>query len=134
MTCRHLKTFLLSLAECPKESLLLLPRHLTGKAPGILAIHQDGNTRPYAYGKSEVAGLAGDPDLPYGLELCLRGDVVICPDRFPYESRSLANSPFKEQFNKFRIFLRTETKEIELTEDLYRGCVGNRQLLQGWTP
>ena len=71
---------------------LLLPHHPGGQPlPGILAIHQDGNNRPYQFGKSEPAGVAGDPDLAYGLELCLRGYVVICPDRFP--SRAAAWPP-----------------------------------------
>lgn len=116
------------------QAFLLLPHQQTAKVPGILAIHQDGATRPYSHGKSEVAGLGGDPALKYGLELCQRGYVVICPDRFPFESRSLANSPFKEVFEQFRIFLRTSAGEVELTEDLYQGCVANRLLLQGYTP
>lgn len=117
------------------QAFLLLPPQQKEKAPGILAIHQDGDVRPYRYGKSEVAGLGGDPELKYGIELCQRGYVVICPDRFPFESRSLANSRFKETFDKFRIFLRLENgKEIELTEDLYAGCWGNRLQMEGKSP
>jgi hypothetical protein len=59
--------------------------------------------------------------------LCLRGYVVICPDRFPFESRSLARTRVKEQFDEFRIF--TE-HGLELTEDLYAGCVANRLLFE----
>ncbi len=108
------------------------------KGPGILAIHQDGGRRPYQFGKSEPAGLGGDPELAYGLELCLRGYVVICPDRFPFESRSLANSPFKETFAQFPIYTRyydekNELKENDLSEDLYRGCVAGRLLFEGRT-
>lgn len=106
-----------------------------GKAPGILAIHQDGGVRPYSYGKSEVTGLGGDPELKYGIELCQRGYVVICPDRFPFESRSLANSRFKATFDQFRIFLQLENGgEIELTEDLYAGCRGNRLHMEDISP
>lgn len=116
------------------QAFLLIPHQLSAKVPGVLAIHQDGATRPYTYGKSEVTGLGGDPQLKYGLELCQRGYVVICPDRSPFESRSLANSPFKGLFDGFRIFLRRDAGDVELTEDLYQGCLANRLLLQGYTP
>ncbi len=116
------------------RAFLLLPHARDRKLPGILAIHQDGNYRPYSYGKSEPAGLGGDLELAYGLELCMRGYAVICPDRLPYESRSLARSPFAEQFGSFRIRLFGGPEDTELTEDLYRGCVANRLLFEGWTP
>lgn len=55
------------------------------QAPAIVAIHQDG---PQSHiGKSEPAGLAGDKNLHYGLELFQRGYVVICPDRFGHAER-----------------------------------------------
>src|SRR3954464_3471600 len=63
------------------QAFLLRPSAPLRGLPGILAIHQDGGRRPYAFGKSESAGEGGDPDLAYGLELCQRGYVVICPDR-----------------------------------------------------
>jgi dienelactone hydrolase len=118
-----------TLSEERVQAFLLLPHVQHRTLPGILAIHQDGNTRPYRYGKSEPAGVGGDPELGYGLELCLRGYAVICPDRFPYESRSLVNSPYREIFADFRIW----SSRTELTEDLYRGCVANRLLVEGWT-
>jgi hypothetical protein len=115
------------------QAFLLRPIEARGPLPGVLAIHQDGATRPYAHAKSEPVGVGGDPELAYGLELCLRGYVVLCPDRFPYESRSLAASPFKEQFDAFRIRRCDPGSHVELTEDLYRGCVANRLLVEGWT-
>jgi hypothetical protein len=103
-------------------------------APGVLAIHQDGAARPYRYGKSEPAGLGGDPELAYGLELCRRGYVVVCPDRFPYESRRLAASPVAAAFADFRVYRGAGAAlGLELTEDLYRGCAANPLLLEGWT-
>jgi hypothetical protein len=84
--------------------------------PGIVAVHQDGDRRPYNIGKDEPAGLAGDPELAYGVELCRRGHVVICHDRFPFGSRSLANSKFKQTFDGFRVTLQGEN--LDLTEDL----------------
>jgi hypothetical protein len=71
------------------QAFLLVPSQRAERLPGMVAIHQDGAHRPYEFGKSEPAGVAGDPELAYGLELCLRGYAVICSDRFPFESRSL---------------------------------------------
>jgi len=113
------------------QAFLLIPRGRDEKLPSVLAIHQDGAGRPYQYGKSEPSGVAGDSELRYGLELCLRGYVVICPDRFPFESRSLAKSRFKETFGNFPVFTRYRGKELDLTEDLYRGCIANRLLFEG---
>ena len=65
---------------------LFVPNQAT-KQPtsAIVAIHQDG---PQSHiGKSEPAGLAGDKNLHYGLELFGRGYVVICPDRFGHAER-----------------------------------------------
>src|SRR5262245_32607346 len=48
------------------HAFLLVPHGLDRPAPGALAIHQDGGARPYAFGKSEPAGVGGDPELAYG--------------------------------------------------------------------
>jgi len=69
-----------------------LPDHERGAIlPAIVAIHQDG---PHTHlGKSEPAGLGGDENLQYGLELFERGYVVICPDRYYHaERRRISNS------------------------------------------
>jgi len=113
------------------QAFLLVPRKLDRLAPGVLAIHQDGGARPYTFGKSEPAGVGGDPELAYGRELCERGYVVLCPDRFGFESRGLANSVDAERFASFRIF---KEDGLELTEDLWLGSVANRLLFQGHVP
>lgn len=61
------------------------------KLPAIVAIHQDGSNQHL--GKLEPAGMAGNEDQHYGLELYERGYVVICPDRYPHaERRRLVDS------------------------------------------
>ncbi len=115
------------------QAWLLRPRGVDGPTPGILAIHQDGERRPYEVGKSEPAGLDGDPELPYGLELCRRGYTVICPDRFPFESRSLARSPHRATFDAFAVRARYGKQELDVTEDLYLGCVSASLLVHGWS-
>lgn len=112
------------------QTFVLVLRQTRGLCPGILAIHHDGARRPYDVGKSEPAGLAGDPGLQYGLDLCRRGYVVICPDRFPFKSRGLARSEHRETFDRFRIF---RESGLELTEDLYAACVANRTVVERCT-
>lgn len=53
--------------------------------PAVLAIHQHAGQ--FDLGKSEPAGLVGDPVYAYGLELCRRGYIVLCPDLLCFEDR-----------------------------------------------
>jgi len=53
--------------------------------PGILAHHQHAGQ--FHLGKSEPAGLAGNPDQAYALELGRRGYVVLAPDALCFEER-----------------------------------------------
>jgi hypothetical protein len=48
-------------------------------------------------------------------------------------SRSLARSTHCETFAQFPVFGRYQNQELDLTEDLYRGCMANRLLFEGWT-
>ncbi len=65
---------------------LFVPNDLKSETnPAIIAIHQDGaNTH---LGKLETAGLAGEDDMHYGLELFERGYIVLCPDRMYHAER-----------------------------------------------
>lgn len=56
-----------------------------GGRPAIIACHQHAGV--FEWGKSEPAGLTADPMYHYGLELCRRGYVVICPDHLCFEDR-----------------------------------------------
>ena len=56
-----------------------------GPLPGVLAIHPHAGQ--YHLGKSETAGLIGNPDWHYGLELARRGYTVLCPDLLGFEDR-----------------------------------------------
>jgi dienelactone hydrolase len=71
----------------PAFLLVPRPQRKSHPFPGIVAIHQDGNRPNRDIGKSEPAGIAGDTDQHYGKELCLRGFVVLCPDRPGFEQR-----------------------------------------------
>jgi len=59
--------------------------------PGIIAVHQDGNHNYLGY--LETAGIAGDGDQHYGLELAKRGYIVMCPNRFLHGGRRRINNP-----------------------------------------
>lgn len=59
-------------------------------------------------------GIVGDGDQRYGIELCRRGYVVLCPNRFGFESWSSAASGFDATFAGFRIFT---DGGLELTEN-----------------
>ncbi len=55
---------------------LFIPPHEAGsKLPAVLCLQQTTNA-----GKNEPAGLAGDPNLHYALELAQRGYVTLAPD------------------------------------------------------
>ena len=68
------------------KSLLLLPRNAGEKTPAIIAHHQHAGQ--FDLGRSEVVGLAGNPDQAYGAELAERGYVVIAPDALAFEERN----------------------------------------------
>jgi dienelactone hydrolase len=52
---------------------------------GVFAHHQHAGQ--FHLGKSEVAGLAGNPEQAYALELARRGYVVLAPDAICFEER-----------------------------------------------
>lgn len=64
---------------------LLIPKNLKDKNPAIIASHQHAGE--YYLGKSEPAGLTNNRMYHYGLDLCLRGYVVLCPDHLGFEDR-----------------------------------------------
>ncbi|MBI2562209.1 MAG: dienelactone hydrolase family protein [candidate division NC10 bacterium] len=56
-----------------------------GRHPAVLCIHQ--HNREYHLGKSEPAGLSGNPEQFYALELTKRGYVTLAPDALCFEER-----------------------------------------------
>ena len=80
---------------------LLVPTRTNGaRLPAIVAIHQDGPRGDL--GKAEPAGVDGDQEQFFGLELFRRGYVVMCPDRLGHADRREipgASTPEDEQLN-----------------------------------
>jgi len=68
-------------------AMLLIPDHVseTNPAPAIALWHQHAGQ--YDLGKSEPAGLAGDPMHHTGVALAKEGYVVLCPDAVCFEER-----------------------------------------------
>ena len=68
-------------------ALLLVPDNVTAQnpAPGIAVWHQHAGE--YHLGKSEPAGLAGNPMHHTGVALVKEGYVVLCPDALCFEER-----------------------------------------------
>lgn len=111
------------------EAYLLLPKKLETKNPAIIAAHQHGDE--FYIGKSEVAGLSKNAMYHYGLELCLRGYVVLCPDHLGFENRRpeefirkennhLDGSNY-EQFLFTTRLLKGSTLQAKYISDLCRG-------------
>jgi dienelactone hydrolase len=64
---------------------LLRPAVSSGRRPAVLCIHQHAGQ--YHLGKSEPAGLAGNPEQFYALELACRGFITLSPDALCFEDR-----------------------------------------------
>jgi len=65
---------------------LLKPLNFTNRLPAIFCHHQHASN--FELGKSEPAGLEGDPDQAIAPELARRGYVVLVPDAIAFEDRN----------------------------------------------
>ncbi|ADB38990.1 dienelactone hydrolase family protein [Spirosoma linguale] len=87
-------------------ALLLVPDHVTATrpAPGIAVWHQHNGE--YHLGKSEPAGLAGNPMHHTAVALVREGYVVLCPDALCFEERQDPTGKLKDgDYERFE-FLR----------------------------
>jgi dienelactone hydrolase len=99
--------------------------------PGIVAIHQDGNRDSRDIGKSEPAGLVGDADQHYGKELCLRGYIVLCPDRRGFENRK-DKSPASLQGDLFDLHRAVDFLLAQPETDSWKGIGAIGHSAGGW--
>lgn len=108
---------------------LLIPKPLNAKNPAVIASHQ--HAAEYFLGKSEPAGLSRNSMYHYGLELCLRGYVVLCPDHLGFEERrppefirtenSNLDGMNYERFLFTKYYLEGRTLQAKYISDLCRG-------------
>jgi dienelactone hydrolase len=69
----------------PMSAYVLVPKGLHGPAAAVLCIHQHAGE--YEIGKSEAAGLIGNPDVAYARHLAEQGVITIAPDLKGFETR-----------------------------------------------
>lgn len=104
---------------------LLIPAAAKEKVPAVLSLHQTT-----AIGKDEPAGLGGDANLHYGLELAQRGYVALCPDypnygqyKFDPYRHGYASATMKAIWNHMRaVDLLGSLAEVDLARI---GCIGH---------
>lgn len=65
---------------------ILIPKNLSGFTSAVYCYHQHAGN--FALGKSEVVGIAGDPDQALAVELAERGYVTFAPDAIAFEERN----------------------------------------------
>ena len=90
------------------------------RRPAVLCIHQ--HNREFHLGKSEPAGLSGNPEQYYALELAKRGYVTLAPDALCFEERqhpSLRGADY-ERFEATRRLTEGSCLQAKMLGDLQR--------------
>ncbi len=106
------------------QSWLLIPNGVRGKLPAVLAIHR--HAAEWSVGKSEVVGLTDNGMYSYGLDLVMRGYIVLAPDIICFESRqgqgsfreSVEGQKTYERFKFCEYLLRGSTLQAKTLHDL----------------
>lgn len=100
---------------------ILIPDALDGPTPAIFCHHQ--HHREWHLGKSEVVGLAGDPDQATAVELARMGYVTFAPDAIAFEERRPSpDASFDNNFFEFAArLIRGETLLKKVLSDVSRG-------------
>ena len=104
---------------------LLVPKELRSRAPAMLCLHQTTGI-----GKGEPAGLGGDANLHYALELAERGYVTLAPDypnfgdyRLDVYAMGYASATMKGVWNHMRaVDLLQSLPEVDPQRI---GCIGH---------
>lgn len=102
------------------QAYLFLPE-APGPHPAVLCVHQ--HHRQFHLGKSEPAGLAGDPEQFYALELAGRGYVTLAADAIGFEERqhpSLQGQDY-ERFEANKRLTEGSCLQAKMLWDLMRG-------------
>jgi len=99
---------------------LFVPQGRTAPGPAVLCLHQHNGE--FHLGKSEPAGLAGNPEQHYALELARRGYVTLTVDFLCFEERrhpTLEAGNF-ERFEFTRRVVEGSTLQAKMTFDAMR--------------
>jgi len=73
-----------------------VPKQRSAKTPAVFCHHQ--HNFEFTLGKSEVAGLAGNPDQAYASELAARGFITFAPDAIAFEERNWSGGTFEAEY------------------------------------
>ena len=101
----------------PLPCLLMAPA-ATGPWPAVVALHQ--HYAQFDLGKSEPAGLCGDPALAYGRASARRGAAVLMPDLTGFEERR-SGGPDDTRAHRmlaFRLLVEGTTLQARHVEDV----------------
>jgi dienelactone hydrolase len=92
-----------------------------GRHPAVLCIHQ--HNREFHLGKSEPAGLSGNPEQFYALELAKRGYVTLAPDALCFEERQHPSlrAQDSERFEATKRLTEGSCLQTKMLWDLQRG-------------
>ncbi|HEV7216230.1 MAG TPA: prolyl oligopeptidase family serine peptidase [Chloroflexota bacterium] len=100
---------------------LFLPAGLKERSAAVLCLHQHAGQ--FDLGKSEPAGLAGNPQQFYALELARRGYVTLAADALCFEERRdpvLEGAAF-ERFSAARLGVEGSCLQTKMLSDAMRG-------------
>lgn len=99
---------------------LFVPKARTAPGPAVLCLHQHAGQ--FHLGKSEPAGLAGNPEQFYALELARRGYVTLAADFLCFEERrspDLEGAAY-ERFESTKRLVEGSTLQAKMSFDALR--------------
>jgi dienelactone hydrolase len=99
---------------------LCIPKNRKPKTPAVFCHHQHDHN--FVLGKSEVVGLAGDPEQGYAAELAERGYITFAPDAIGFEERNWSEGSFVAVY--FELASRLVTGRTLLAKVLHDVSVG----------
>lgn len=98
---------------------LCVPKNLLKQVPAIFCHHQHHGE--FSIGKSEVVGLAGDPNQAYAAELAERGFITFAPDAIAFEERDWTGQGGAEYFELATRLVQGRTLMAKVLHDVSVG-------------
>jgi dienelactone hydrolase len=92
---------------------------------GVVAFHQHNGE--FHFGKSEVAGIVGDPFQAFGPALARRGLAVLAPDSIAFEDRRIDGSGVAPGTNDWAEHYNSLTYRVLDGDTLMRKCLDDAQ-------